>query len=505
MEITIPLLFVLTVFCNFRAIIKLLIDWKGMLTTCRFVREAYAQIHSLPDEAHLERDERAPIFLHLVPAWEEPEILGTLRALLASRYPRGKLYVVVVTKEEEERSPHPAMGISTGELVRRFMVELPPYQQKMLVQIAMPGEGRKAHQLNWALRPEMLQQILGEGVDPGRVFVGVSDADSIPDPNVYAWIAREEMAGRVARAYQGVTLSLANFDRLDTRGRICAIQQSSIFVRVSIARLINEVKRVHVLARLHGRAPRTARLVAPAFEFFFRRSQICLGHNQFVRLDTLQAIGGFPVEGVTEDSTLGYELGLRGILIRAMPLVEVNDLPEAPEKIIRQNARWYKGVLDDTICLWRAWRRHPSAYNLAQLVRHVGNKVIEWPVAVFVYPVVGFLGWHLAYYFRDHTWLFVFSVALPTVALGLTILVGGIVTQRLIQDLAPFLPKPTDLRRRTLADQFWGIFRSQTYWLLATRAAWRVLWSLARAGRYEPAKTDRVLQGGRLDTAGGIR
>ena len=151
-------------------------------------------------------------------------------------------------------------------------------------------------------------------------------------------------------------------------------------------------------------------------------------------------------------------------------------------------------MLDDTICLWRAWRRHPSAYNLAQLVRHVGNKVIEWPLAAFVYPVVGFLGWHLAYYFRDHTWLFVFSVALPTVALGLTILVGGIVTQQLIQDLAPFLPKPTDLRRRTLADRFWGIFRSQTYWLLATRAAWRVLWSLARAGRYEPAKTDRVVR-----------
>ena len=49
MELALPLLFILTVFCNFRAVIKLLIDWKGMLTTCRFVREAYAEIHSLPD------------------------------------------------------------------------------------------------------------------------------------------------------------------------------------------------------------------------------------------------------------------------------------------------------------------------------------------------------------------------------------------------------------------------------------------------------------------------
>jgi hypothetical protein len=46
--------------------------------------------------------------------------------------------------------------------------------------------------------------------------------------------------------------------------------------------------------------------------------------------------------------------------------------------------------------------------------------------------------------------------------------------------------------RTTLRQKFWGTFRCQTYWLLATRGAWRVLWALARTGRFEPAKTDRV-------------
>jgi cellulose synthase/poly-beta-1,6-N-acetylglucosamine synthase-like glycosyltransferase len=99
--------------------------------------------------------------------------------------------VVVVTKEEEERAPHPGMGVSTGELVRRLRETLPPYQQKRLTHLAMPGPGRKAHQLNWALRPEALREILGEDLDPAAVFVGVSDADSIPDPDTYRWIARE--------------------------------------------------------------------------------------------------------------------------------------------------------------------------------------------------------------------------------------------------------------------------------------------------------------------------
>ena len=43
----------------------------------------------------------------------------------------------------------------------------------------VPGEGRKAHQLNWALRPEHLRTLLGDDYDPARVWVGVSDADSL--------------------------------------------------------------------------------------------------------------------------------------------------------------------------------------------------------------------------------------------------------------------------------------------------------------------------------------
>src|SRR5947209_11211252 len=153
---------------NGRAAFKLLVDWKGMLTPCRFVEDAYAALDTLPDEAALERA-AAPVFLHLVPAWEEPAIAGTLAALLASRYPHGRLHVVVATKASEEAAPHPAMAASTAELARRFRDGLPPWQQKMLSVVAMPGDGRKAHQLNWALRPPALRAVLGETYDPRGV------------------------------------------------------------------------------------------------------------------------------------------------------------------------------------------------------------------------------------------------------------------------------------------------------------------------------------------------
>src|SRR5438093_1027413 len=348
-----------------------------MLTTCRFVEHAYATLDTLPDEATLERHPAAPVFVHLVPAWEEPEIATTLRALLASRYPHAKLHVVVATRDEEERAPNPTMKASTAELVRRFRETLPPWQQKMLRVIAMPGQGRKAHQLNWALRQEVLEKVLDGQYHPARVWIGLSDADSIPDPNAYRWIAADLLYGRGSLAYQGVTLSLSNFDRLDVRGRVCAVQQSSIFIRVSIARLING-------------------------------------------------------------------------------------------------------------------RRRRTAYNFAQLSRHVGNKVVEWPIAALIYPVLGFLGWHLAYRFSYHPAWFVLGVAFPSISLGLTVWVGGIVTQDLIESLTPHCPRPVSIARTTLKAKFFGIFRCQTYWLLATRGAWRVLLALARSGRFEAGKTDRV-------------
>ena len=99
---------------NGRAAFKLLLDWKGMLTTWRFVDGAYAGLDALPDEAELEHEAAAPVFVHVVPAWEEPAIAATLRALLDSRYPHGKLHVVVVTKEAEEQAPHPLMEAPTA-------------------------------------------------------------------------------------------------------------------------------------------------------------------------------------------------------------------------------------------------------------------------------------------------------------------------------------------------------------------------------------------------------
>ena len=167
-------LFVLTLAFNLRAVWKLAVDWRGMLTTVAFVRTAYACRDALPTEEAIQENPLAPLFLTLLAAYEEPGIATTLRTLLDTRYPHDKMRVVVVTKAAEDEAPHPAMPESTGALCRRFLADLPAYDAKRLTHLVMTGPGRKAEQLNWALRPEVLQTVLDvHALDPSRVFVGV--------------------------------------------------------------------------------------------------------------------------------------------------------------------------------------------------------------------------------------------------------------------------------------------------------------------------------------------
>jgi len=86
------------------------------------------------------------------------------------------------------------------------------------------------------------------------------------------------------------------------------------------------------------------------------------------------------------------------------------------------------------------------------------------------------------------------GIAFPSVSLGLTIWVGGIVTQDLVESLTPYYPREVNIARTTVRAKFWGTFRCQTYWLLATRGAWARAVVAGRTGRFEPAKTDRVVR-----------
>ena len=75
----------LVLWLNTRSIGKLVADWIRMRTAVRFVQDACNRLGELPSEEALERHPRAPIFLHLVAAYQEPDIAGTVQALLGDK------------------------------------------------------------------------------------------------------------------------------------------------------------------------------------------------------------------------------------------------------------------------------------------------------------------------------------------------------------------------------------------------------------------------------------
>jgi hypothetical protein len=60
MDALLPILFVAALVLNVRASFKLGLDWRGMLTTVRFVREAYARRSSRPSRSRTSRARSRP-------------------------------------------------------------------------------------------------------------------------------------------------------------------------------------------------------------------------------------------------------------------------------------------------------------------------------------------------------------------------------------------------------------------------------------------------------------
>ena len=76
------LLFFVALFLNVRASFKLGARLEGDADhRCASCATPMRALDALPSEEALEREPRAPVFLHLVPAYQEPDIAGTVKAL----------------------------------------------------------------------------------------------------------------------------------------------------------------------------------------------------------------------------------------------------------------------------------------------------------------------------------------------------------------------------------------------------------------------------------------
>ena len=407
------------------------------------------------------------------------------------------LHVVVATREEEEQAPHPLMGASTGELVRRLRDGAAALAAEAAhARSPCPGRGARRTSSTGRCAPRRCASCWATRLRPGARVRGRERRRLAARPR-HLSLDRRRRAGRAAArlAYQGVTLSLANFDRLDIRGRICAIQQSSIFIRVSIARLINEVKRVRCFAALAGAlAAAGPRWSGPSSSSASAARRSASATTSSCGSTRCRRWAASPPRAPPRTPRSATRWAPAASSSAPLPMLELTDLPEttregdpAERALVQGRAR--RRAVPARGLAGRADRVQPRparpprrqqgrrvAHRRARLSRHGLPRLA---------PRLSFRA--------EHPCCSRWASALPTISLGAHDL--GRRHRHPGPDRgasAPTSRARSTSRRTSFKAKFWGTFRCQTYWLLATRGAWRVLWSLARTGRYEPAKTDRV-------------
>ncbi|MFB7278958.1 hypothetical protein ACFCZV_17750 [Streptomyces hydrogenans] len=329
--------------------------------------------HVTPDGA------TAPHVVLLVPALREQALLGeVVRAAAGLSYPPGRLHVIVVTTQREERERDTALArvpalatelagggvedaaarlagiVPSGravETVRRTRASGDPADTlraeigtvpttREVAEALLPGiaadhpgvglrhlhytdEGAKSSQLVHAV--ERLPDLLPPDADPAYTYVGLYDADSQPDLT-----SLEHLAATVSRG-DGPPPDLVQQLPLQLR-RPHAARPGAADVLMRAHALADLRRRAGVeayrlLARHRIRSARLpARLSALAEPVVYG-----VGAGLFVRHDTLVSIGMY--EEPVDDLLVGYKLSSAGAVMDVLPVFNLVDRYAGPRAL----------------------------------------------------------------------------------------------------------------------------------------------------------------------------
>ncbi|HEX5495282.1 MAG TPA: glycosyltransferase family 2 protein [Mycobacteriales bacterium] len=337
--------------------------------------------------------ERRPYFVLVLPMLREQTLIAdavSRFAELAGTWADSSLVVVTTERERAERgrteqrapglaqaltdraSPRRIMGRFLGVLPRQGLERLAataagqPYEQCLAAVRAALGDVRDTdvlagelvakaraegvdawhyhcpqpdaamvHQVNHAARAE-IDRLTAGGVDPGRIWVVIYNADSQPDPAILPTAAGTitRLAadpGPAPRILQQSALFTANLRRMHSgpAGIVltgAALLQSRWTLAREIPRLRRQANQARTRPNRAGRWPWLAH---------------CVGHGLFINADLFTDTGGLPTASMNEDLATGYLACAAGIPIDPVPLLEWADSPETVTGMVRQARQWF--------------------------------------------------------------------------------------------------------------------------------------------------------------------
>jgi hypothetical protein len=306
-------------------------------------------------------------FVILLPLLREQTVIGKLMKRMAAldlSAATDVRFVFITTSREGNREGSSASVLEA--LLRKY-----PNPRFTHLYCATGADRHKSDQLNYAL-----QQLGLNGGRDERVFIGVYDADSSPDPRTLSFIAQAVGRNPDLKAIQQVPLYFQNVRDPKSVGELYVMTRP---VHNLLFALTIEVPCMRRQAELFSRPRTSVKRIANGW------LSHGLGHGQFFRLDTLTDHGGFQPPSC--DTQFGHALAYCGVPIQPHPMFDVGQTPESVRVLMQQGIVWFNSMNT----FWRtkqmATRLAAPNYSRAGAWAMIG-RLLHSNLAWAVYPVL---------------------------------------------------------------------------------------------------------------------
>lgn len=253
----------------------------------------------------------------LVPLYQEQELVASVVAYWRERCEEDpELHVYLVTTDKEGAAEE-----TTAALTQQVLVATPTPRLKHIHVTEV--HAYRAVQLNAGV--EAIRNASATPAD--ATWVGVYNADSRPCPSTFAELRFAIEQRPDVRAYQ----QFAQYVVPESR-------PSSVLMEAFAALQTWWTYTSWFARAARGTSPVRAWARTAPFSTF--------GHGEYVRLDALDEIGGFPAFAYADGLLLGWLLRFAGDTLGLLASPDFAEVPRNPAEIVRQHRAWIRGLLN---------------------------------------------------------------------------------------------------------------------------------------------------------------
>lgn len=358
--------------------------------------------------------------------------------------------VLLVSTAKEQA----ASGQTTHELIEAELQRLGADPKRIALLRCEEVTRFRASQLNLAVESARARLDPADA-DPSALWVGIYNADSRPEAGTFEELRARALAEPRTRVFQQLVYYV-----VPERGRagMVAIGNSVLQTWWTLSHYVGRNSR--------GLAGDTVWSRTSPYSTF--------GHGEFIRLDLLDHIGGFPDFAYADGLLLGWICRLAGEPIGLLANIDVAEVPRSARDLVTQQTAWLTGLLNfgATVrwCRERGVLRLPSWEARLMQAQHLTIPV-AWGLSTIA--VTSAIGSAVRRTQRG-----------GSAARNLT-LVAGLVAYPVIPALAPVTQHGAGI---SLGRRVSGTLAS---WPVEGLAFWPALRGRMRRGQLAPAKTPR--------------